>query len=492
MFSYRLWLGVGILAVSTAGVLRLLSVSHEGSRLALLELFAEQQQEQAALAAQQLERIEDDLLADISRVLWQGAASPTELAVQLAAASSELPMRLTSSPPGAAPGVLLAMPDPGQLQRDHVLEVTLPVSDGIAITATVKMAQIGEQLGRTRQGSDIWLVARDSGVLLASADPRWLGSDLRASAGVCLPDFEALLRTKSGRLSYCWPDGDAISDRIAGFVGVDFFGIPAVVGVSADSTVLRAPLSRAEAVTRWTAMLTSVSALLMLLLGFLEQRATRRREREDSISALNALGSALEARDPYTRFHSENVAAYAAELARLMGLSAKEQEDVRLVGMMHDIGKIGICDAVLNKPGRLTDEERAEIQRHAELGEHILCHFSWAGDLAAAVGAHHERMDGCGYPRGLAGETIPLHARIVAVADVFDALITDRPYRAGMPLPRVVQIITEMGGEHLDPDIVAVFLEDPASLLSLGRGVRMDPPAPVEVPEPSYSAAKAG
>lgn len=481
-FSVRLWAGVLVLLASTGGVLSLLADNHAEARATLLEMYATQQQDQAALASRQLEVIKQQIRDDISRLLWQETWEEP-LSSRLSAASGSAAVTLVSMP-GAVPGPMRAVVDRALLRSERSLPVVLPIGEGQAIQTSLSMVWLSELLGTTRQGSDVWLATRD-GTLLASANHKWIGADLVASAGACGEAFSALLDAERGTLSYCWPDSSqstpATTERIAGFEGVTFFGLEAVVGVSAESAVLSVPLATSERTTRQIALLATGSTLLLLLLGSLELRAQRRRERTDALNTLGALNSALEARDPYTCFHSENVSVYAQELARRMGLSAREQEQVRIAGLMHDIGKIGICDAVLNKPGRLTPEERAEIERHAELGEHILCHLSWAGDLAAAVGAHHERMDGTGYPRGLCGEEIPLHARIVAVADVFDALITDRPYRAGMPLPKVVQIITEMSGEHLDPEIVTVLLDDPASLLSMGRGVRMEP-QPSEAP----------
>jgi len=489
--SWRLWLGLGVLGGSTAAVLWLLSDSHEGAQGALLQTFADQQRDQAELAALQLNDLQDSVLAAISDVLWKQTDSLQMLREHLSLASRpNLTLRLVEAPPGLPPGVVTAPLDPAALRAAPTLPVYLPISSEWAVKTSIPLGPLGERLGTTRQGSVVWLVDRQQGTLLASATPDSIGVDMRAAAGPCVREFQAVLVQEHGTAAYCWPDGDASQQWLASFVSVDFFGLPSVVGVSADSTQILAPLAQTRATTREIAVITSLSAFLMLMLGWLELRAQTLRERADALSTLGALTTALEARDPYTRFHSENVSVYASELARRMGMSAAAQEQVRLAGLMHDIGKIGICDAVLNKPGRLTPDERKEIETHAALGEHILCHMSWASDLAAAVGAHHERMDGKGYPRGLTGDGIPRDARIVAVADVFDALITDRPYRDGMPLPKVIAIITDMAGSHLDTDVVDALLLDPASLLSMGRGVRMAPREEALLEAPALKAAR--
>ncbi len=119
---------------------------------------------------------------------------------------------------------------------------------------------------------------------------------------------------------------------------------------------------------------------------------------------------------------------------------------------MHDIGKLGVSNSVLDKPAKLDPDEWVAMQKHTVLGEMILSRIPAFGDLAAIAGAHHERFDGAGYPRGLNGDEIPLEVRIVAVADIFDALTTDRPYRAAMPVDNATAIMTDMVGTAIDPD----------------------------------------
>ena len=148
---------------------------------------------------------------------------------------------------------------------------------------------------------------------------------------------------------------------------------------------------------------------------------------------VRALTSAIDAKDPYTCGHSDRVARIAVRLADQLGCSSKDLETIYLSGLLHDIGKIGIDDQVLRKPGKLTEAEYEHIKVHAEIGYRILKDLKQLDQVLPVVRHHHEAWDGKGYPFGLAGEEIPLFARIVAVADAFDAMSSDRPYRKGIP-----------------------------------------------------------
>jgi len=151
---------------------------------------------------------------------------------------------------------------------------------------------------------------------------------------------------------------------------------------------------------------------------------------------------------------------------------------------MHDVGKIAIPDHILLKPGRLDDAELVIMRTHAEKGYEILRESkSRLLDLAAAIAlAHHEKFDGSGYPQGLAGEAIPLHGRIVAVADVFDALTSERPYKTAWPLDRALSFLREQSGQHFDPACVEAFMSRLDDILAI-RAAHADDPAPVEVNE---------
>src|SRR5262249_51571272 len=155
---------------------------------------------------------------------------------------------------------------------------------------------------------------------------------------------------------------------------------------------------------------------------------------------------AIDAKDSYTYGHSERVARIAVELGRELGLRDDELSDIYLTGLLHDIGKIGIRDSVLCKRDKLTDEEFEHIKEHVKIGYRILADLRAIAHLLPGVLYHHERIDGGGYPEGLAGNAIPFLARILAVADSYDAMSTSRPYRAAMPPARVEAIIREGAG----------------------------------------------
>lgn len=173
---------------------------------------------------------------------------------------------------------------------------------------------------------------------------------------------------------------------------------------------------------------------------------------------VEAFARVIDMKDKYTRGHSIRVAHYTAMLAREMGCDDDTVEKYYNIALLHDIGKIGIDDGVLNKPGKLNDEEYAIIQSHSALGYDTLKDISIMPELAIGAGAHHERPDGKGYPNGLAHKDIPLVARIIAVADTFDAMYSNRPYRNRMPFSKVLSIIKEVRGTQLDEEVVDAFL----------------------------------
>lgn len=173
-----------------------------------------------------------------------------------------------------------------------------------------------------------------------------------------------------------------------------------------------------------------------------------------------ALVSAIDAKDPYTCGHSSRVAQLAQALTRELGYDDETVETVRMAGLLHDIGKIGVPDAILGKPGKLTEEEFAEMRKHPELGYRILRGIRQFEGILPGIRHHHESWDGSGYPSGLAGEEIPEVARILAVADAFDAMTSDRPYRAGMSLEVVESIFRKGRGQQWAADVVDCLLDD--------------------------------
>lgn len=177
------------------------------------------------------------------------------------------------------------------------------------------------------------------------------------------------------------------------------------------------------------------------------------------LHVVSSLASAIDAKDTYTNGHSDRVASYAREIARRAGYEGKKLEDIYMMGLLHDVGKIGIPDAVINKPAKLTDEEYAIIKNHPVMGARILGEIREMPSLANGARWHHERYDGRGYPDGLSGEVIPEEARIIAVADAYDAMTSHRSYREPLPQGVVRQEIEKGRGTQFDPAFASIMLE---------------------------------
>ena len=190
-----------------------------------------------------------------------------------------------------------------------------------------------------------------------------------------------------------------------------------------------------------------------------------RGQEELTIGVIRSMSSAIDARDPYTRGHSERVGRFSRIIANVMQLGANEQNRIYLSGLLHDIGKIGIPDQILQKPGKLTDDEFAIIKLHPEIGARIVQSLPQLKDLLPGILHHHESVDGGGYPYGLKGDEIPLQARIMAVADTYDAMTSHRPYRPGMPHAKAIEIIQSRAGIQWDIESVKAFLSIPQAAL---------------------------
>jgi len=191
----------------------------------------------------------------------------------------------------------------------------------------------------------------------------------------------------------------------------------------------------------------------------LKERERLESERQFLIGSITSLILALEARDRYTRGHSDSVAKILVDIARQMSLDEEVIERVRIAGKLHDIGKIGIRDDILLKPGPLNKEEWEILKMHPRIGAEILAPIPSLADIIPAIASHHERIDGNGYPEGLKGGQIPLLARMVAVADTYDALTSDRPYRKGFSNDDALTIIENLKGSQLCPECVQSFLK---------------------------------
>jgi len=187
-------------------------------------------------------------------------------------------------------------------------------------------------------------------------------------------------------------------------------------------------------------------------------RKQTQRARATFLSGIESLFLALEARDPYISGHSQRVRRYALALARALGLTRVELRQISLAAKLHDIGKVAIPEHILHKTTALTEEERLTIQAHPVIGEEIIRPIVRNRAVLAAIRGHHERIDGDGYPDGLVGDAIPFFARLLGVVDCYDALTTNRPYRAQLSIIRAVGVLNEVAATQLDSELVRVFV----------------------------------
>jgi HD-GYP domain-containing protein (c-di-GMP phosphodiesterase class II) len=182
-------------------------------------------------------------------------------------------------------------------------------------------------------------------------------------------------------------------------------------------------------------------------------------ERLRAVAILSMLTRAIEARDPYTRGHSTRVTALAELVALRLGWGEERLKSLRIGGRLHDIGKLAVPDNVLCKEGRLEEDELAQIQEHPKIGAKLILRIAALRDAIPYVLYHHERWDGTGYPSGKAGEEIPVEARVLAVADAFDAMTSDRPYRPALSHDEALAEVERCAGTQFDPQIARIFLE---------------------------------
>ncbi|MEX2415846.1 MAG: HD-GYP domain-containing protein [Paenibacillaceae bacterium] len=177
------------------------------------------------------------------------------------------------------------------------------------------------------------------------------------------------------------------------------------------------------------------------------------------LDIMNTLVKVVEAKDPYTAGHVWRVSQYARMIAEKLQWDKQRLSWIEAGAMLHDLGKVGIGDAILNKEGGLSDEEFVEIRKHPVIGVHLIETSAFLSEYEHCIRSHHERYDGKGYPQGLVGEQIPLEGRIIAIADTFDALTSQRPYRKAMSSEEAIRIIQEQAGSQFDPSIVDVFIK---------------------------------
>lgn len=193
---------------------------------------------------------------------------------------------------------------------------------------------------------------------------------------------------------------------------------------------------------------------------YLEQRVAEQTNkiRELFLSSVKSLVYALEAKDIYTSGHSQRVADIAVEIALAMSVDEAQLAKIKLAGILHDIGKVGVPESILNKPGRLEKHEYDIVKTHSKLSEMILRSFITDEEILQAIRHHHERYDGGGYPDGLSGDAIPWLARILALADAYDAMASDRPYRKAIPYSQILAELEKGCGTQFDPQVLSVFL----------------------------------
>jgi len=191
--------------------------------------------------------------------------------------------------------------------------------------------------------------------------------------------------------------------------------------------------------------------------SYRRERTRAQQLRRSYKATVRALSNAVEARDAYTGKHAERVAAYGLAIARAAGIDVMDEPQMEFGFLLHDIGKVGVPDAILFKPASLSPDEFSCIASHAEIGAEILRHVDFLDEATLVVRHHHERWDGSGYPDGLEGEQIPLAARVFAIADTLDALTTDRPYRKAVGFPQARAEIHRASGTQFDPAVIAAY-----------------------------------
>ena len=191
----------------------------------------------------------------------------------------------------------------------------------------------------------------------------------------------------------------------------------------------------------------------------MQLRAAMNRIESTYDETLEALGAALDLRDTETAGHSRRVSLYCLEIARAMGIGREQLRQIARGSYLHDIGKIGIPDSILLKPGKLTEEETSVMKTHARIGYDLVSRIAFLAPAAEIILTHQERYDGTGYPQGLAGDEIPVGARIFSLADTLDAMTSDRPYRRALPFAAAFEEIRREAHRQFDPEIVKVFLE---------------------------------
>jgi response regulator RpfG family c-di-GMP phosphodiesterase len=308
-------------------------------------------------------------------------------------------------------------------------------------------------------------LSRMSAVIPAAAHVVWLdlgeGEPLFQCVGHPLLDTHRLARLVARFDDHSWQRPlvkSKVSDTLLGadFPGLDNFClVPIMETTRRYGWLLTANL---ESRSGFNSLLTSVLSSVATLLGTHSRNVDLYSEHDDLLlSFVRSLVSSLDAKDQYTRGHSERVALIAQQIGREMNLPEEDQRDIYLSGLLHDIGKIGVNDEIIRKPGNLTPEEFEQVKKHPVIGYNILAGLKNLKRVLPGVRSHHEAFNGTGYPDAIAGDAIPMMARIMAVADSYDAMGSDRPYRKGMPLEKLEHVLQGGSGNQWDPRVIAAY-----------------------------------
>jgi putative nucleotidyltransferase with HDIG domain len=356
------------------------------------------------------------------------------------------------------------------MERGRIAASTLPdVED-----ATLQ-EQLSTRCGERRDGCEIQVGGQD--YLALGMDRNWVTPDYK------LLRFASIDDAMRGFTRGLWRV--FVMTGLAGVLLAILFSYIASRSISRPLANLASKLeSTGETGALWSDFpVDSTTQEVNLLAGALNHAASARRQVESELrkakdaaeaatnrveltydDTLEALGAALDLRDNETAGHSHRVTRYCLELAKRMGCSGDQLKHIERGAYLHDIGKIGTPDSILLKPGKLTPGEREIMQQHAQVGYELVSRIEFLQGAAEIVHAHQERYDGKGYPQGLAGDAIPLGARIFAVADTFDAMTSNRPYRKALPLAEALQEIQNESGRQFDPQVVQVLITIPPTV----------------------------
>ncbi|HHV55410.1 MAG TPA: GAF domain-containing protein [Firmicutes bacterium] len=344
---------------------------------------------------------------------------------------------------------------------ERLIEVGRVVSSSLDVDVVVEsaLASVRDVLGAER--CILRLLDEETGELVLTGS-LGMGAELQARAGRVRPEGTVLGKVlETGEPVVVEDLAGSESGLHLPYYSAEIRAL-AVVPVRAGGKVLGTLKIYSSVPRRWTEEEVGYLGIVASQTGLALQNARLYSSlREYYLSAVQALAAALEAKDVYTRGHSVRVARWAQACARVLGLGAEEQEQVYLAGLLHDLGKIGVREDILLKPGRLDEEERKEMQLHPVVGARILEPARFPTAVIEAVRHHHEDYGGGGYPAGLIGEEIPLLARIIRVADAYDAMTSARPYREALRVEQAREELRRCAGRQFDPRVVEAFLGIP-------------------------------